>query len=438
MSMRNKKRKTRRFGEMMIRSTAVLLAGICLFGCQNSQEGKEDTVTAPVKIPITFIVDSSTGKKNEEKVVEEFNEAYKGVCEADVEWIMETENDYRQNLKRQNVTDKLPAVITDLRMLPSFYQMMITEKRIEDLSPYIYGDEEWKNLIEPVVLEGCSEPDGKIYLAPLSTAAFSCSGIFWNEELFARAGIQEFPETWEEFWECCDQLMAQGITPLALHTDGTAWAPMLLATAELADTREGMEFMKELYPESYQNENGLHLAETLQRLFLYTTEDAIHNDFDVAYNNFFSGGAAMIPNGYWMMDQIPDGWKEKVRFSAFPGNKLISSPETFGWSLVSAYGEDVKEAVLAFFKFRTALNKQEKDELFSRSMAQLSSTAEGDYIRAYQNEPQIVPNYQVKWNSIFQEEVLGQTLPELISGKISANEFVQMADESIRQFREEQ
>lgn len=93
---------------------------------------------------------------------------------------------------------------------------------------------------------------------------------------------------------------------------------------------------------------------------------------------------------------------------------------------------------MAFFKFRTALNKQEKDELFSRSMAQLSSTAEGDYIRAYQNEPQIVPNYQVKWNSIFQEEVLGQTLPELISGKISANEFVQMADESIRQFREEQ
>lgn len=438
MPMRNNRRKAKALCKIVMGGMAGLLVAICLPGCQGSQEKSEETEAKPVKIPITFIVDSSTGKKNEEKVVEEFNKAYKGVYEADVEWIMETENDYRQNLKRQNVTDKLPAVITDLRMLPSFYQMMISEKRIEDLAPYIHTDKEWEDMIEPVVLEGCSETDGKIYLAPLSTAAFSCSGVFWNEELFAEAGIRGFPETWEDFWDCCDRLTAKGITPLALHTDGTAWAPMLLATAELAGTREGMDFMKKLYPESYQNKNGRYLAETLQRLFLYTTKDAIHNDFDVAYKNFFSGEAAMIPNGYWMMDQIPDNWKKKVRFSPFPGNRLISSPETFGWSLVSSYGDEVKEAVLAFFKFRTALNKQEKDELFSRSPAQLSSRAEGDYIRAYQNEPQIVPNYQVKWNSIFQEEVLGQALPELISGKISADEFVQMADESIRQFREEQ
>ena len=62
--------------------------------------------------------------------------------------------------------------------------------------------------------------------------------MFWNEQLFRKAGIEAFPQTWEEFWDCCDKLQNSGITPLALHTEGTAWAPMLLATAELADSEE--------------------------------------------------------------------------------------------------------------------------------------------------------------------------------------------------------
>ena len=39
--------------------------------------------------------------------------------------------------------------------------------------------------------------------------------------------------------------------------------------------------MEEFYPETYQNESGLRIARTLQRLFSYTTEDALYADFDV-------------------------------------------------------------------------------------------------------------------------------------------------------------
>ena len=279
-----------------------------------------------------------------------------------VEWIMETEEEYRKNLKRLNVTDELPAVIYDVRTLPSFYQMMVADGRIENLSPYLEEDEEWRNMIEPAVMEGCTDEDGNIYLGPISTAAFACAGMFWNPELFAEAGIEKFPETWEEFWDCCDRLQANGITPLGLHTEGTGWAPMLIATAEAAHTEEGYAFMKELLPESYSNDTGLEIAKTLQKLFRYTTEDAIHADYDVAYNNFVTGKVAMIPNGYWMIDQLPEEWKEKVRFSAFPGNKLIASPETFGWAVVSTYSEEVKEGAVEFLKFRTKFNLEEKKE----------------------------------------------------------------------------
>ena len=180
----------------------ILLLMICLLtGCKTSEKLAEES-KEPVKISIILTVDPSTGTKNEQKVVEAFNKKYKGTYELDVDWIVETEADYRQNLKRLNATDELPDIITDLRMLPSFYQKMIAENRIADLTPYIDADEEWSSMIEPVVQEGCTYADGNIELAPISTAAFSCCGIFWNQELFNKAGIDSFPTTWDEFWRC--------------------------------------------------------------------------------------------------------------------------------------------------------------------------------------------------------------------------------------------
>lgn len=418
---------------------SVLCTGMILglAGCAASETTVEIPDSKEVQIPMILTVDSTTGKRNEKELVDAFNKEYEGQYEVDVEWIMETEEEYRQNLKRQNAIDKLPAIITDLRMLPSFYQMMIQEGRIEDLTPYIEADPEWKESIEPVVLEGCTEEDGRIYLSPLSTAAFACSGVFWNEELFAEAGITSFPQTWEEFWACCEQLEASGVTPLGLHTEGTAWAPMLLATAEVAKSEEGEQFMKQLYPESYQNAAGEQIANSLKRLFQYTTEDALHNDFDVAHTNFISGKVAMVPNGYWMIDQIPEEMEGKVHFSPFPGNELIGSPETFGWAIVSSYPEEVKEGAVAFFRFRTMRNAKEKEQFIGEKAEGIDSLTK-DYIQAFTGNPKIVPNYQVKWNSILQEELLGEALPELINERITVEQFLQMEDESVKTFWEEQ
>ena len=138
---------------------ALLFLSAAMFtGCAGNPEYTEAD-SGEVSIPVILIVDSSTGIRNEEELINTFNETYEGTWQADVEWIMETEEEYRQNLKRQNVTDTLPAVITDLRMLPAFYDMMIQDERIEDLTPLIYGDEEWKAMIEPSGLESCSEED---------------------------------------------------------------------------------------------------------------------------------------------------------------------------------------------------------------------------------------------------------------------------------------
>lgn len=406
-------------------------------GCGYTEKDKEKEEQKDVIcIPVIFTVDPTNGKKNNQEIVDAFNKEYEGKYYIDVEWVLETEEEYRQNLKRMNVTDTLPAIIYDVCTVPSFYQMMVEEGRLTDLTPYLEADPEWKNSIEPAVLQGCTYGDGCVYLGPISTAAFTCAGMFYNAELFQQAGIETFPTTWEEFWNCCEELERHGIKPLALHTEGTGWAPMLIATAYLAKDEQGANFMRQTLPESFDNESGRELAGCLERMFYYTTKDALHADYDVAYSNFFSEKAAMIPNGYWMINSIPEDWKDKVRFAAFPEKTLIGSPETFGWAVVSTYSDEVKEAAVEFLKFRTRQNKQEKEEFFVQDFSE-SPQVLADYYEAFQQASQIIPNYQVKWNSIFQETTIGDALPMLAEGKITVEEFIRMAEESIKEYNAE-
>ena len=104
--------------------------------------------------------------------------------------------------------------------------------------------------------------------------------------------------------------------------------------------------------------------------------------------------------------------------------------------MVSSYSEEIKEGAVEFLKFRTAFNKEQREQLLEQQSEDASQMLL-DYIKAYTGSPQIVPNYQVKWNSVLQEETFGECLPKLVKGQMTQEEFLQMADESIRQFEAE-
>ena len=104
---------------------------------------------------------------------------------------------------------------------------------------------------------------------------------------------------------------------------------------------------------------------------------------------------------------------------------------------MSSYSQEVKEGAAALLKLRTQMNMEQREELFEKNPDSLTQ-AERDYIETYKSGPVLVPNYQVKWNSILQEETLGTILPDLAQGKISPEEFTKKEDESIQEFLEEQ
>lgn len=131
-------RRTVIYRKYMRSVLCIVLILTLLSGCgRDTDRTSQSAKKKEIDIPIILTVDPTSGKKTEQDVIDAFNEEYAGTYHMKVEWIMETEEEYRKNLKRLNVTDELPAVIYDVRTLPSFYQMMVADGRIENLTPYL-------------------------------------------------------------------------------------------------------------------------------------------------------------------------------------------------------------------------------------------------------------------------------------------------------------
>lgn len=67
--------------------------------------------------------------------------------------------------------------------------------------------------------------DGKIYAVPLNIAA-AC--VFYNTEMFEKAGITTMPTDWQGMLDACEKLQGAGYTPLTISA-GTAWCLSMLA-----------------------------------------------------------------------------------------------------------------------------------------------------------------------------------------------------------------
>lgn len=413
--------------------------GICLtaglmVGCRQSDRD-QDRQDETVEIPVIFQVDPASSYKSNEELVEAFNREYEGRYRIRVQWMFDTTSAYRSQIRLLNATDELPAVLTDVGFSPAFLQLLEESGRLEDLAPMLAEDGMWRGWMDEDVLVPCYEEDGSLYMMPISSNCFSCSGIFYNKELFERAGIREFPESWEEFWECCERLEQAGIMPLALHTDGTGWATMLLATAYIGGSPEGQAFLNERLPESYDG-FGVQMGEVIRKAFSYASMDVINHDFDAAYEHYIKEEAAMLPNGYWMLNQLDEGLAEKTGFAPFPGNVLVVSPQMSGWSVAAGYPQEVKDGAAELLRFRARSSRVQADEFLNEQKIPFGSL-EADYLAAVKNSPGMISNYQIQWNPILQEEVLPDAIGKLAKGEIDETEFERLLNESVKRFDQE-
>jgi len=365
-----------------------------------------------VVIPILLRIDPETGL-GEYDLVDEFNKEYEGRYRVDVSWITENEQGYRDELKLLNALDQLPAVITDAAFSSEFYSLMTKNGRFVNLYPYIRDRQEWQNL---------SGSDEEIYLAPLEEGFYSSAGIFYNKKIFEAAGIKNFPETWEDFFDCLERLKNYGVVPLTSHESGEYWCAMLLSTAYMCSDDTGLSFIRETLPDSYHNESVAKMLECMYRIHQYTFDDADQLNFNQAEERFFHGEAAMMANGYWMIQEIDPNIIDDIGFAPFPGNSMMVDASMSGWAVVSGYDEKVVEGAVEFLTYRQRRSQIEEEKL---------SKLEKEFYQVFQKKQRSFPNYQIHWSEPILHEFFNKEFPLYLKGEIDVETFLSDIDKEM-------
>lgn len=412
---------------------ALTLAGTMMMGAltgcgqggnDSSADGASASGVVEIDFPTHWVGVSVTTEWFQDRLAA-FNEQYGDQIKVNVEEIAGDQN-YIDKMKVLYSSDSLPDVINTggYNLIDSMMDQMV------DLTPYI--DDELRTHGSDICWETNSR-DGKVYGIPFTRQVI---GYFYNKDLFAKAGIEKPAETWDEFFEQCDKLLAAGITPLSMDTADSGWVTSLMLGAMVAQTDEGEKFMNTSLPTDYNFPEFIEAAANIQKMFQkYTTADAIGGAYENAASNFYMEETAIIANGPWMISDfydtslVEDGFADKIGTAMFPGGVMYNSGK-IGFNIASK-DEEKLQAALTFVDFLTSEESQVKMlEMTGETPAMEGVSSDNvkplvnEVISNGDNATRCINDFQSLWYANVVDEISVQ-YPLLAQGKITPEQFAQ-------------
>jgi raffinose/stachyose/melibiose transport system substrate-binding protein len=210
---------------------------------------------------------------------------------------------------------------------------------------------------ENVVKSAEGKKDGKLYSVPLAVQTLQ---MYYNKDLFTKAGVDKPPTTWAEFTDDISKLSASGVTPMAVGAKDGWTLPIVhqvLTTPRFGGTAFGKAVLDG--SKTFTDKDFVASLDVLKSL-----KDAFgKNVTGVAYTDaqslFINGGAAMFPGGSFELGyfskQNPD-LKMGVFEVPAPDGSPSDKPVTPGYA-DGAFGLSAKsknsEAGLELLKWMT-------------------------------------------------------------------------------------
>lgn len=158
--------------------------------------------------------------------------------------------------------------------------------------------------------------DGKLYGVP---GEMETIGLFYNKDLFAELGIEP-PQSTEELRAAAETIRAAGTVPMALG-DQEGWEGAHLLSMALGSDigSEGVEAMiaGEASWDSPEVVSALALWKDFNESGLLS-ESPTSVDYDTSIAQFYSGEAAMIPTGSWLVNEIDSNAEFEAGYVPFP------------------------------------------------------------------------------------------------------------------------
>jgi raffinose/stachyose/melibiose transport system substrate-binding protein len=192
--------------------------------------------------------------------------------------------------------------------------------------------------------------DGKIYGIP---GELETIGVYYNKDVFADLGLEE-PQSIDDLVAAAEEIKAAGMIPMSVG-DKEGWeGGHLLSMALSSDVgSDGMEAL-------INGEESWESPEVVSALEFWANandagflpESPTSVDYDNSAALFYSGDAAMIPTGSWLVGEIDDNVNFDVGYIPFPAP---DGPGIFTGGLGSgpyiSASTDKTEAAVEFLDF---------------------------------------------------------------------------------------
>ncbi|TFV98239.1 ABC transporter substrate-binding protein [Orlajensenia leifsoniae] len=212
---------------------AVVLAAVAaltLAGCSDPGSGSGgDSASAAWPAQDTDLSGTTLtvwAAQNSNKVPDSVVAGFEKLTGAEVE-VVTIPDPYEQSIQTKVATGDKP----DLAFWQPTASMLTALNASTNLQSL--DDAPWLDSYKPELRDITGILDDTRYAALITTPAVE--GVYYNKEVFEKAGITELPTNWDEFIAVARDLKTQGTTPFFDFGGGTPWATQWWVQVQLAD-----------------------------------------------------------------------------------------------------------------------------------------------------------------------------------------------------------
>lgn len=275
--------------------------------------------------------------------------------------------------------------------------------------------------------------DGKIYCSLPSFISYVT--FFYNKDIFEEHDLEE-PETWDDFIEIVNTLSGTDVTPIALGGNGDFdryW--YIQATAASLATDDIDSIVEDKSAATFEE-----LREVFQNFSDFSSSNAFGKDFVSTDGNgakllFTNGQAAMIPDGTWNAQSYFESGMNIGTF-AMPDKEgqryAQTGPSNINTYAISSKTEHPEEAT----KYIEFLNSKKAQQIIADETGEVPAL---DDVEAKDNEVADLAKFDDIGANIYnklsqaatetskpQDLILTSLLPDLMTGKIDADEAIEL------------
>lgn len=178
----------------------------------------------------------------------------------------------------------------------------------------------WDELIPKGQL-GDYQIDGKQYAIPASLTPTSL--VYFDKDMLAEAGYEEFPKTYEEFKTLINTLNEEKVIPIALGNKAQ-WLMQSSYISTIGDRLTGDDFLSAVLETGEKKFTDEKFIEALYVIKELADIKAFNEDFNSIDNTqhrdlFILGDAAMMIDGIWSLGPILESVPDKnIGIALFP------------------------------------------------------------------------------------------------------------------------